>query len=59
MRTINVLSLEQALTTAFIACVVLRAVFHLSVVCYFVRCVVCCVLLAYHCCRVKKHLQFK
>jgi hypothetical protein len=45
----------------FIACVVLCAVFCLSVVCYFVRCMlfVCCVLLYYHCHRVKTHLQFK
>jgi hypothetical protein len=46
---------------SFIACVVLCAVFCLSVVCYFVWCVlfVCCVLLWYHCHRVKTNFQLK
>jgi hypothetical protein len=48
------------ISVSFIVCVVLCAVFCLSVVCYFVSRVlfVCCVLL-YHCHRVKTHLQFK
>jgi hypothetical protein len=48
-------------SVSFIACVVLCAVFCLSVVCYFVWCVlfVCCVLLQYHFHRVETHSQFK